>query len=77
MDISRGAVSHFKMGCLAAYAQIASFWFLLFVQLANGALLLAVVVSLIGKLASWTIGKFADLYEKHRGLASGIKKRTP
>ena len=65
-------------------AQIASFWFLLFVQLAIGALLLAfgalllaVVVSLVGTLASGTMGKFADLYEKHRALASEIKKRTP
>ena len=58
-------------------AQIASFWFLLFVQLAIGALLLAVVVSLVGTLASWTMGKLADLYEKHRALASEIKKRTP
>ena len=58
-------------------AQIASFWFLLLVQLAIGALLLAVVVSLVGTLATWTMGKFADLYEKHRALASEIKKRTP
>ena len=58
-------------------AQIASFWFLLLVQLAIGALLLAVVVSLVGTLATWTMGNFADLYEKHRALASEIKKRTP
>ena len=57
--------------------QLASLWFLLFVQIAIGALLLAVVVSLIGKLATWTMGKFADLYEKHRALASQIRKRTP
>ena len=57
--------------------QIASFWFLLFVQLAVGALLFVVVISLVCGLASWTIGRFADLYEKHRALAQEIKKRTP
>ena len=57
--------------------QIASFWFLLIVQLVIAALLLAVVLSLIGGLVTWMMGKFADLYEKHRALAQLLKKRTP
>ncbi|HSI45114.1 MAG TPA: hypothetical protein VK950_02965 [Methylophilus sp.] len=58
-------------------AQIASFWFLLFVQIALGALLLALVLSLIGKLVTWTMGRFADIYEKHRALTRELRKRTP
>lgn len=57
--------------------QIASFWFLLVVQIAIGALLLAVVMSLIGRLAAGTMKVFADLYARHDALAKAMKKRTP
>lgn len=57
--------------------QIASFWFLLVVQIAIGALLLGVVLSLIGRLAAGTMRVFADLYARHDALAKAMKKRTP
>ncbi len=57
--------------------KIASFWFLLLVQIALAALLLVIVASMMGALASWVSGRIADLYEKHRELAKEIRKRTP
>lgn len=58
-------------------SQIASFGFLLCVQLALGALLLAFVGAALSRLAAWAADGFADLYARHRSLAAELKKRTP
>jgi hypothetical protein len=58
-------------------SQIASFGFLLCVQLALGALMLAFAAAVLGRLVAWVAGGFADLYERHRELAAELAKRAP
>lgn len=58
-------------------AQIATFWLLLFVQIAIAVLVVVVVLWIVWKLFTWVMAEVASLHIKHAELLRELQKRTP
>ena len=58
-------------------AQIATFWLLLVVQIAVAVLIIAFVLSVVGRLFTWVTAEIDSLHKKYAELLSQLQKRTP